>query len=296
MLRPKDKILIYQWRTLSQRIEAVFDFLRLCRRAWFLSVAVLFLPVCVVLTSSAFMHFVEMKQQDNPLEWLDDFFGWGDGPSAFFFVCVALVGVWAVFIHVYSLLAAYEDNDFCLDDVSLRKLWPYMRATLRPALVPTALAVVTILMIIAAPNGLVAFVILVLAVPLSLFAPIYMIEQRSFLPAVTKAVGLGLSSWMSLAFSIVMMVLFGVVMLFSVNVPWMLARTFINTFSFSGQEWGYVMLLRFVGLMLSIVGYLSCYLVGAMVTLLCVYHYGYMTEKEGNNSMYGKTIDDFENL
>ena len=78
MQKVRDKILIYQWRTLSQRIEAVFDFLRLCRKGWFLSVAVLFLPVCLALTSSAFIHFAQVRRQDTPLEWFDDFFGWGD--------------------------------------------------------------------------------------------------------------------------------------------------------------------------------------------------------------------------
>ncbi|MBO4658706.1 MAG: hypothetical protein J5637_03695 [Prevotella sp.] len=296
MLSPRDKILIYQWRTLSQRIEAVFDFMRLCRRAWFLSVAVLFLPVCVALTSSAFIRYAQIRRRDTPLDWFDDFFGWGSGSSALIYGAVALVGVWAVFIHVYSLLAAYEDNDFCLDGTGLRKLWPYMKACFWPALVPTAVVVAVILTMVAIPNAFVIFLLLVIAVPLSLFAPVYMIERRSFFTALSKAVGMGLSSWMSLAFSMLMMVLFGAVMLLSVNVPWMLARLFIDTFSSSGEEWGYVMLLRFVSLLLTIVGYLSCYMVGAMVALLCVYHYGYMSEMQGDSAVYGKTIDDFEKM
>lgn len=296
MLKPRDKILVYQWRTLSQRIEAVFDFLRQCRRAWFLSVAVLFLPVCVVLTSSAFFHLVRVRRQETPYEWFDDFFGWGNGPSALIYGGVALVGVWAVFIHVYSLLAAYEHNDFCLDGISVRKLWPYIKANLLPTLVPTAVTVVVILLVVNAFNAFVVFLMLVIAIPLSLFAPVYMIERCGFMRAMAKAINLGFSSWLSLAFSIVMIVLIGGLMLLSVNVPWMLARVFLDTFSFNGQEWGYVMLLRFVSLLLTIVGYLSCYMVGAMVALLCVYHYGYMAEMRGDNAVYGKTIDDFDKL
>ena len=218
MLKPRDKILVYQWRTLSQRIEAVFDFLRQCRRAWFLSVAVLFLPVCVVLTSSAFFHLVRVRRQETPYEWFDDFFGWGNGPSALVYGGVALVGVWAVFIHVYSLLAAYEHNDFCLDGISVRKLWPYIKANLLPTLVPTAVTVVAILLVVNAFNAFVVFLMLVIAIPLSLFAPVYMIERCGFMRAMAKAINLGFSSWMSLAFSIVMIVLIGGLMLLSIDI------------------------------------------------------------------------------
>lgn len=295
MQQVRDKILIYEWRTLSQRIEAVFDFLRLCRRAWFLLAAALFAPVCVVLTSSAFFNYQAGEASTSPFEWMTGFFSWTSGPGAAFFICVASVGVWAVFIHVYSLLAAYEDNDFCLDDATLRQLWPYVRATVLPSLIPASLLIIILLLLFSGRSIVFGVLLCVLAVPLSLFPPVYMIERKGSVHALGKAIRMGFSSWFTLALAIVMVMLFGAVMLLSFNMPWLLAQMF-DAISSSGEEWWYVMFFRFVSIVLTIVAYLSCYMVGAMVQLYCVYHYGNMAHLNGDDSSYGDTINHFENL
>ena len=73
MQQVRDKILIYQWRTLSQRIEAVFDFMRLCRKAWFLLLAVLYTPLCVALTVASFLNY----SRDENYIGTTDFDVWG---------------------------------------------------------------------------------------------------------------------------------------------------------------------------------------------------------------------------
>ena len=296
MQQVRDKILIYQWRTLSQRIEAVFDFMRLCRKAWFLLLAVLYTPLCVALTVASFLNYSHDENYTGTTDFeVWGLFSWITGPGHGFFICVAALAAWMMFVHVYSLLAAYEDNDFCLDNATLRMLWPYVRAALLPSLVPASLLVFICLLMYAVPHPLLAVLINVLATPLALFPPVYMIKRRGSVVAFAEAFKMGFSSWFSLAFAIFLVILFGAMMLLSVNMPWMLARLF-DAFSSSGEEWWYVMFLRFVAIALTIIGYLSCCMVGSMVQLYCVYHFGHMSHAQGGEESYERSIHNFENL
>ncbi len=296
MLQPRDKILIYCRRTFSQRIEAVFDFMRLCRRAWFMLAAVLFLPVCVIFAVFDLFSYPTGEEASSEIDWMDGLFKWSSGPAAGFLVILALLGVWMMFVHAYSLQAAYRDKDFNLDDISLRELLPYVRAALLPSLAPMAMLGIVFFMFVMASSFIPLFLAMVLlTVPCSLFAPVYMIERRGWLAALKKALAMGFSSWVSLAFSIIMMVVFGYLMLLSINMPWILVSV-TDVLSSSGDAWWYVMFLRFVGIVLSIVAYFSFYMVGAMVQQLCVYHYGNMAESNGDGASSENAINNFENL
>ena len=302
MQQPKDKIRIYEWRTFSQRIEAVFDFMRLCRRAWFLLVAVLYGPLCVVLTSSAFFRQQDSGDDLGPFEWMVGFFAWTTGPGSAFFICVALLGVWAMFVHVYSLLAAYKDHDFRLDGITLRQLWPYMRASILPSLIPASMLVSILLLMVLLLNRfydgstfLLILLVIALAVPLALFPPVSIIERRGTIHALGKAMTMGFKSWFTLAAAIFMVMVFGALMLLSFNMPWMLARMF-DAVSSSGEEWWYAAFLRLVSIALTIVAYLSCYMVGAMVQLYCVFHYGYMAQTGNDGMSHSDAVSHFENL
>lgn len=296
MQQVRDKILIYQWRTLSQRIEAVFDFMRLCRKAWFLLLLVLYMPLCVALTVESFLNYSRNENFTGTTDFqIWGLFSWITGPGLGFFICVAALAAWMMFVHVYSLLAAYEDNDFSLDNATLRMLWPYVRAAFLPSLIPASLLVFICLLMYAVPHPLLAIFILVLAIPLALFPPVYMIKRRGSVAAFAQAFRLGFSSWFSLALAIFLVMLFGAMMLLSVNMPWMLARLF-DAFSSSGEEWWYVMFLRFVAIALTMIFYLSCGMVGSMVQLYCVYHFGHMSHAQGGEASYEKSISNFENL
>ena len=160
MQQVRDKILVYQWRTLSQRIEAVFDFMRLCRKAWFLLLAVLYTPLCVALTVASFLNYSHDENYTGTTDFeVWGLFSWITGPGHGFFICVAALAAWMMFVHVYSLLAAYEDNDFCLDNATLRMLWPYVRAALLPSLVPASLLVFICLLMYAVPHPLLVVLI-----------------------------------------------------------------------------------------------------------------------------------------
>ena len=274
MQQVRDKILIYQWRTLSQRIEAVFGN---PKRNVYTSA---FVDINTE-TELVSIHGFVVKPENATKKSEQYFFVNGRYMRHPYFV--------------YSLLAAYEDNDFCLDNATLRMLWPYVRAALLPSLVPASLLVFICLLMYAVPHPLLAVLINVLATPLALFPPVYMIKRRGSVVAFAEAFKMGFSSWFSLAFAIFLVILFGAMMLLSVNMPWMLARLF-DAFSSSGEEWWYVMFLRFVAIALTIIGYLSCCMVGSMVQLYCVYHFGHMSHAQGGEESYERSIHNFENL
>jgi hypothetical protein len=289
--RPQEnKILLYEDRSRAQCIEAVFDFMRANRRIWFRSAFTLLMPVCMVLGFSVLTLSADDRPSgDTIMDWL---FVWGPGFDLFFKVMV-VVGTWMTFVHVYSLLEAYDEHGSALDAFTQRQMLPYY---LRKAKVSWWLAILLAgvsYFVLGSSNIWPSLLLLIVLVPLALLPSVVIIERLGVFTAFAKSLRLGFQAWFQLFFTIGLTLLFGFLMTLVIALPSLVMSGWFSSLAYGLSSNNGLTLLVAYGFT-SLV-YLGLYLMVSMMLMSCAYEYGTVSERIDDASLESE-IEHFEDL
>ena len=292
------KILFYEERSVSKCVETTFDFMRSCRRLWLVTSLVLFAPVSLVLGFSLYTNGEYNFDMEN---WFSGvLFKWGDAWS-YVFLFVFFLGVWMCFVHVYSLLLAYEDHGPAVDSLSQRSMFPYYK---RVALRSWWMAVLFGLAlyyffvrkssfeIFSVPMFFI-FIVMAFLVPLP---PLVIFERQSLSDALTKTMRLGFSAWFTSLFTLLLTTFFGSLIITSIEFP-LLLLSGITVTLFQGVEWldSHSWLAQIPVCLLSTFVYFGFFVLLSMVLMAGAYQFGSVSERVDEASL-DNDIDHFEQL
>ena len=289
MSQPWDKILLYEDRSVSQCIEATFDFMRQNRRVWLLSAVTLLLPPSILLGLSAFTVSSDGNTSDG--FFLDLLFKWQGAGTPFFFA-VLFIGVWMAYVHAYALLTTYNERGGVLDGLSQRQLLP---AFWHMALRSFWLAAVAFLVVAAVllSANLLTLLLVVVMVPLSLLPSVFILERVGFSKAFRKSFRLGFRAFFQLVFTIGLMMLFGFFMTMVIDLPSSLFDLAFGALSNNDQPFSVVTGL--FSYLFTVSLYFGFFIVISMTLMAAAYQYGTVSERIDDASLEGD-IQHFEQL
>lgn len=279
---------LYQRRGISMCMESAFDFVRVNISSW------LFLSALTLAVPSFALAFLFTKNHASYYHQV----GLGQTFNSFFSETTLLlvflaIGLWGSIWVSYSLLSAYFDGRLPGKRLSLKEAWRYMRGVLVTTLAVTLIAVLLCLLITIHPIFI--LVVIIIGIPLLLLAPVWIVEQTSFSEALGKSFRLGFSSWFQIAFLVLIVALFCMMMMTSVFVLWVFYEVFFETLIPRGASTSYMFILQVIELTLSALFCLAFFLMNSIVTLSCVFYYGNLSESIDDTTIEND-IENFENL
>ena len=290
MKHQENRIPLYEDRSVSQCIEATFDFMRTNRRVWLRSAFTLLMPVSMLLGLSVFtLSADDLPSGGYMLDWL---FEWGPTYDLFFKVMV-IVGVWMAFVHVYSLLEAYDKHGAALNEFTQRQMLPYY---LRNAKYSWWLAIFLsgiAYFMLSSSSVFMSALGLVVLVPLALLPSIAIIERQGDIPAFVKSLRLGFHAWFQLLFTFALTLLFSFLLVSVVTLPSLMLSGWFSTLAYGLERSdGITLILAFGSTALV---YLSLFLMVSMILMSCAYQYGTVSERIDDASLESE-IEHFEDL
>lgn len=223
------------------------------------------------------------------MDWL---FVWGPGFDLFFKVMV-VVGTWMTFVHVYSLLEAYDEHGSALDAFTQRQMLPYY---LRKAKVSWWLAILLAgvsYFVLGSSNIWPSLLLLIVLVPLALLPSVVIIERLGVFSAFAKSLRLGFQAWFQLFFTIGLTLLFGFLMTLVIALPSLVMSGWFSSLAYGLSSNNGLTLLVAYGFT-SLV-YLGLYLMVSMMLMSCAYEYGTVSERIDDASLESE-IEHFEDL
>ena len=271
-------------------VEATFDFIRENILTWLRLGGGLLLPVCVLL--SLHVYSIDNDSFLYGYGW-QEALTWSDTNHPLSHGLLLVIGLCATMVLVYTLLLA--QNAHALSR-GLRALTPFVRKVFWRSLV-SAVMLSALLWVCGGMSSWILVVLsIVLLVPLSLMPPVWMMEDVSWVKAVSKGMRLGFSSWFSLFFTILMVSVVGFVIILVVNVPWMGMQTVLNELiPINEGSGGGLLFLRTSLFVFSVVAYFCCFMMVSLTLISCVFHYGSVSEKDDDTSLESD-IDHFDSL
>lgn len=286
-----DRILLYQNRSAAQCVETTFDFLRANSRIWLLTSMVLLLPPAMIVSLSVF--FINESQFDSFLLTFPWLFEWYDAYSVLFFAML-MVGGWMTYVHAYSLVMAYQQHGEAVNEYSPVMMIPFFLPVARRS---WWLAFALFLLLAATYLGGVVMggFLLVFMVPLAVLPPAYLIEQQPLGTAFRRAMSLGFSSWFQIAFTIFLLLCFGLVLLTVTQLP-MTGFKFITEIIapdfFKNTD---TLILQVISFGFASLFYWGVLMVMSIVLLGCAFQYGSVADRVEAASVEGE-IENFESL
>ena len=285
----RHSIHLYQKRSVSESIETTLDFMRINRSVWFRTALTILLPPSILVS----LVLLFLGRDDSGIFYVwSEFFDHG----AEVYVPLTYLGLWAVYIHVYSLLIAYNSHGDSADTLKVRQMVPFFKEVAWRALLMPALPVLVLYLVMGEGSlWVVALVLFVLLVPLALMPSLFILERRDFFGAFGKSVSLGFSAWFHLAAVMAITMLLGFYITWSFQVPEILLGSMVDTFTLG--EAG------LLGILLSFVLHFVLYvlvLFGALVMMSvfimgCALEYGSISEDVEAVSL-ANDVENFENL
>ncbi|MBQ9646076.1 MAG: hypothetical protein IJV24_06950 [Prevotella sp.] len=261
LLRPK--IEIYRTRTFSDKVSDKFDFIRESWRPLLKNFVYLMLPLCIVL---AFFYDNFFAGYLSLLGYMGDGDGMRDYDSAMLvrFGCMSLGALVLSFVTgmllvalVFSMVRLYQSRELRLQQLTWTELRPELKYCLKRSASLLAVGVVlgvlvallAMLLVFGAgaihPGlGIVALMILyigimVVVLPLSLLAPVYMLEDYiGILPAIEKSFRLGFATWGGIFAVGFVMSLLGSVLQTITFMPWYIMVLAKTLFMLEGDTTG----------------------------------------------------------
>lgn len=289
--QPQDnRITLYEDRSVSQCIEATFDFMRANRRVWLRSAFTLLMPVCLVLGLSVLTLTADEQPSDDFI--LDRLFVWGAGYD-FFFKMMVVVGTWMTFVHVYSLLEAYDEHGAALNTFTQRQMLPYYLRNARYSYRLAILLSCAAYFVLGSNNWWLSLLAMVVLVPLALLPSTTIIERLGDFPALVKSLRLGFHAWFQLFFTIALTLLFGFLVTLVIALPSLVMGGWFSSLAYGLAENNGITLLFAFGFT-SLV-YWGFYLMVSMMLMSCAYEYGTVSERIDDTSLEGE-IEHFEDL
>ena len=286
----QNRIPLYEDRSVSQCIEATFDFMRANRRVWLRSAFTLLMPVSALLGLSVLtLSSDDLPYGSSIFDWL---FEWGPTYDLFFKVMV-IVGVWMTFVHVYSLLEAYDKHGDALNEFTQRQMLPYYLRKAKQSWWLAILLAGIAYFVLDSDSIFLAALALILLVPLALLPSIAIIERLGDIPALVKSLRLGFHAWFQLFFTFMLTLLFGFLMVSVVTLPSLMLSGWFSTLAYGLEKSNGITLLFAFGSTALV--YFGMYLLVSMVLMSCAYEYGTVSERIDDASLESE-IEHFEDL
>ena len=277
---------LYEKRSVAACIEAIFDFMRINRSVWFRTALALFLTVSVAVSLVLLLFYDRFHGRYSI--WHNLFWD-----NASVYLPLTFVGLWVVYVQVYSLLNAYIEHGDAADRLTLREMLPYMKGVaLRALMMPVVPVTVLCLFFY---QWMVVLPLLVVLVPLALLPSLVLLEGRSVADAFGKSVNLGFASWFHSAAVMAITMALGFYISVSFQVPEIFLEAFADTFTLGDAGLLGALLafaLRFVLYVLMLFGLLvmlSVFILG------CAFEYGSVSEEVDATSV-ASDVENFENL
>jgi len=309
MERKERKIQLYQERNFTAKFDDTFAYLRQNWRVLLKYITYLLLPVSLV-QGLAFNGYMDGAMSMSAAGASDDMdailqLAMSMGGLALTSIVGALL-LWSVVYALYHLYLKREDG---LADITGEELRPRLLFCLKRLLLSMLFFMVLMVVVIAVMGGLMALVspwlagplviaLLVVAVPLALFSPAYLLEDDiTLFEALQKSLRLGFAHWWgTLAISLVM----GLIVSFAQGLfttPYYIA-IFVKAFlgmQQSGNALADSAVYSFLLYLLSVVQSFATYVLSTLIAMSLALQYGHAAETEDQVSMQGN-IDRFEEL
>ncbi len=304
------KVELYVVRTMGEKLNASFDFLKENWKPLFKFVIYLLLPLSLIqgiglnkVTSFGMDLSFLQEAGGNPLALLDSSLIVN---YLLTIVCAIIGGAIATAI-VYSLMQLYTAREGRLADLSMTELKPLLLKNVGKGLILTVFMIPVVLIVMAVIVGL-AFLSLwtllftipaffACVIPLLYFTPIYIFENISIFDAFAKAFRLGFPTWGGIfVVALVMGLISGAAQVVTA-LPYQMAIMvkYFFTISDMGSEATVSVGYSFFLYLLAVLRTFGEY-AGAVFTLLGVaYQYGHASEKMDNVTI-SSDIDNFDNL
>lgn len=309
----KPRIDIYVKRPFSEKMNASFDFVKENWKPMIKYITYLLLPLSLLqaLSLNGFMGSYmgmasEITKRGTDTDSLLSALPMLGLNYAAMMLCY-WVGAILLTALIYAMMKTYGKREERLEGITLSELKPLLMhnvvALIKMSLFTFLLMLIVLTIVfglaVLTPFTLILTIPLLIAcaVPLSLFAPVYLLEDISLIEALKKAYRLGFATWggvfvITLVMSIIASILQGVI-----GTPWSVALMVKNIFSLSeggdaaASSAGY-------GFVLYLFGILQCYgaYLASVFTILGVtYQYGHASEVVDSVSVEDD-IEHFEKL
>lgn len=290
----KPRIELYVKRPFSEKLNASFDFIKENWKPIIKFVTYLLLPLSLIQALSlngfmgSYMGVVSQASQgdsDSILSALPTL-----GLSYSVLLLCSWLGSVVLVSLIYALMMTYRKREGRLEGITLGELRPLLLHNVVAMIKLTLFFFVLMMVALCLLVGLVVLtpftliltipLLVACAVPLSLWAPVYLFEEISLIGALKKTFRLGFATWggvflITLIMGIIASILQGVA-----GIPWSVAFMVKSLFSLSeggdiaGSSVGYTFLLYLFGILQCFGIYLS-----AVFTILGItYQYGHASE------------------
>lgn len=306
---------LYKVRSFGEKISDTFSFISENFRTLLKYITYFFLPLCLfqALAFNGLLgdYFSAVSQimgkggdvgNDMPFSSMSSLIAYALASVIFYTVGSALL-----FSLLYTLMRLYEQRDNRLRDVLFNEMWPLMTRNMKRAVVlilsgillGVVLIAIVVLMALVTPVLAVVGYILVLVVllPCSLAAPVYLFEELNVIDAFVKAFRLGFKTWGGIFGVMIVLTLIASVLQMITMLPWEFAMIFKGFFSLQNAEEGFTSSVGY-SFLTYILGVIQCFGAYLTYTILFVgiaYQYGHACEKIDHVTVQDD-IDHFENL
>lgn len=287
------KIRLFAYRSMGEKVNATFDFVKVNWRVWLKYMIYILLPLSMLQGIGIDTLIGEMVSETADSASIS--YGMF---TAYSFICIAASLVCAVTL---TLLKIYNEREQGLDDITFKEVWPQLwRNSLRMFAVglffailvtPVYLIACLVLMLVPIIGNVIAYT---LVLPLFLFPVIYVFESNlGFVNAGIKAVKLGFSQWVHLAFVGIVMVVLVLMLTMVTMMPWIFVEVFKYEL-FNDISWVNTVF----GVLVKVVTVANCFAIHLAVSfyvLTLAFHYGSVSDVDYEASLKDD-INNFENL
>lgn len=290
---------LYKVRKFGEKISDTFSFISENIRPLFKFITYLLLPLCLfqALAFNGLMgqYFSTIGKMAGGLSdnadilssgGLQDMIGYGVASILFYGVGSMILGS-----LVYALMYLYEHREGRLCDITFNEIRNLLMRNIKRFVILVLIGIIFvgilvalfILMVMASPYLFFITYIgaLVILVPISLAAPIYLFENVNVLEAYFKAIRLGFKTWGGVLAVFIVLSLIATVLQMITTMPWEIAMLFKNMFGAADAEnaitssVGY----SFLTYILGVIQCYGAYLVYAILFIGNAYQYGHGSEK-----------------
>lgn len=309
----KPKIALYVKRSFGEKFNASFDFIKENWKLMLKYATYLLLPLCLVQALSlnglmtytlGLFDFLESGFPDSAILSFFAYYG--------LYMLLLIIGIVLLTALVYAMIRTYNEREERLQGVTLGMLRPMLLHNVKRmfilvffGLVLTMLASLIIGVLAALfPETLFAIVMILfipfmiaVAVPFSLWAPIYLLEDISIVDSLKKTFRLGFTTWGGIfMISLVMGFIAGILQSVTL-IPWYIgtAVKYIFMTSSGGTEATVSVGYSFLLYLLAVVQVFGAYLAMIFSFVGLAYQYGHASEKV-DSIMVESDIDNFDKL
>lgn len=307
----KAKITLYAKRSFGEKMNASFDFIKENWKPLFKLTTYLILPLCLIqalsmnglMSSSLALTTNVQAGSFNSIADLGLMYWLNYGLT----VICCLIGSIILTSLVYSLIKTYNEREERLEGITLSALKPLLlknmgkllKLTLFGILLGVIICVVVVLLAVLTPFTLILTipVLIACAVPVALFAPIYLFENISIWEAFKKTFRLGFATWGGILLIALVMGLIGSILQGITMLPWYIATIVKYFFAMSDSSSAVTVspVYNFFLYLLGILQTFGAYLATIFTIIGIVYQYGHASEVVDSVSVE-EDIDNFDNL